>query len=69
VSKKRVHITLPVESCDLIFFGLGEVGLFWCMPAIFLQIRNGETLPHHPPEYAEEMHNPQYGNAAVSQQH
>ena len=66
-SSRGPSVSRNTDTYGLIFFRLGEVGCPHCTPAVFLWVQNGETTPHHLPQYAEELHH-QYGKDPIFQQ-
>lgn len=67
-SSRGPSVSKNTDTYDLIFFRLGEVGCPHWTPAVFLWVQNGETTPHHLPQYAEELHH-QYGKDPIFLQH
>lgn len=66
-SSRGPSVSKNIDTYDVIFFRPGEVGCPRCTPAVFLWVQNGETTPHHLPQYAEELHH-QYGKDPIFQQ-
>jgi hypothetical protein len=67
-SSRGPSVSKNIDTYNLIFFRLGEARCPCCTLAVFLWVQNGETTPHHLPQYAEELHH-QYGKDPIFQQH